>query len=155
MHEKHLARCLEQSNCSINVCSGKKKRQRLTSRAPFLLQSPQSIKAALLSKSLGPKGNQTQQLQLCPPGLLPLGPRCLCPWPRKECCSGDLAVNFPPASSTHKSISSAQQQAPPRPAHPAHGEPTVIRAELHTCLVLLPFTVTGAAGGKNERQICS
>lgn len=129
MHEKHLAQCLEQSNCSINVCLEKQKRRRLTSRAPFLPQSPQSIKAALLSKSLGPKGNQTQQLQLCLPrparlGFSHWGPAPSAAWPRKECGSCDLAVNSPPASNKHKSISSAWQQAPPSPAHPAHGEPT-------------------------------
>lgn len=105
---------------------------------------PQSIKAALLSKSLGPKGNQTQQLQLClprpvprPPGLLPVGPRWL----------SDLAMNLPLASNRHKSISSAQQQAPPSPAYPTHGT-EVVCAELHTCLVLPPVTIAGAAGAK-------
>ena len=57
----------------LNKCLLRKtKRQRLILEPPpSLSQSPQSIKAALLSKSLGPKGNQTQQLQLCLPGPVP------------------------------------------------------------------------------------
>ena len=119
----------------LNKCLLRKtKRQRLILEPPpSLSQSPQSIKAALLSKSLGPKGNQTQQLQLClpgpmppRPGLLGLGPTAALPlWPRQECWRCDLAMNLPPASNTHKSISSASaKQAPPSSAHPAHGEPT-------------------------------
>lgn len=163
MHEKHLARCLAHSKCSINVCLKKQKGKGWLLRASSLPQSPQSIKAALLSKSPGPKGNQTQQLQLSlsrpaarPPALLLLGAHhCGCV--RKECWRSDLAVNLPPSLQTCTKAFLLPKQHKHHPAQltlphwGAHGT-RVIRAELHTCLGLLPETNTGTQERKKWKK---
>lgn len=147
----------------LNKCLLRKtKRQRLTSRASSRPQAPQSIKAALLSKSLGPKGNQTQQLELCFPRPVPpcpgfsrWGPSRLL-WPRKECWRHDLTVNLTPASehaqkpfSCLGNASTTRSSTPcPRGAHRTHASHT----ELHTCLVLLPAPRLGQSRRKRKEK---
>lgn len=151
----------------LNKCLLRKnKKAKTNSRAPFLPQSPQSIKAALLSQSLGPKGNQTQQLQLCLPG--PIRPACLgfSGWgPPLPCRCGrgknaDAVTwpwTFPQASTCTKAFLLPQQckQHPAQHTLPM-GSP---QNSSDPCrIVHLPgFAACTTAGQqeKNERKFCS
>lgn len=154
----------------LNKCLLRKtKRQRLILEPPpSLSQSPQSIKAALLSKSLGPKGNQTQQLQLCLPGPVPpphpglgfsgWGPPlpCLC-GQGKNAGAVTWPWTFPQPPTRTKAFLLPQQSK----RHPAQSpcpwgarRTEVIHAELSTCLFSLTLITTGQ-WEKKERKICS